>query len=157
MERVVDLIDRQARLIANRYLPVDEYVYAKNESLEYTGLLYDSSSDTYYFTLYALEPAVLNYLYHNISTYTDGTVGFYRTNAGAYRYRIYLDQTMYAKYDHNTLTMTFYNIPHATVVDMYNLKYIQVSETGQFFTTTPVDYHREEAVDQFPNGHFECH
>ena len=155
MERVVDLIDRQARLIAGeRFLPVDAYVYAKNYHFDYTGLNYDSISNTYYFTLYALEPAILNYLYHKKYKYTDGTIGFYKTFTGADRYRIYLDQTQYAEYNPNTLMMTFYNIPNSTVTDMYNLGYIE-SEVGQFFTENPVDYHRDEAVEPPPTASFE--
>ena len=146
MERIVDLIDRQASLLANRYLLANDYVYAKNESPYSTYFIYKPDA-TYHFTLHAMYPAVDNYLNHNISTYTDGTVGVYRSLIGGFRYRIYLDQTMYAKYDHNTLTMTFYNIPHATVVDMYNLGYISTTGTADFYTSSPVDYHREEAVD----------
>ena len=49
MERVVDLIDRQARLLTGeKRLPADDYVYAKNEGLA-TIFYYAPVTDTYFF------------------------------------------------------------------------------------------------------------
>ena len=121
----------------------------KNDGLA-TVFYYDSASDTYYFTLKARYPAIENYYDHGgVQEYTDGTVGVYLTNGGAIRYRIDIKDNMYAKfnpYDANPSysTMTFYNIPVSTVLDMNNLNYIDHVDNNvvDYYTNEPVDYFR---------------
>ena len=149
MERVVDLIDRQARLIAGeRFLPVDEYVYAKNENK--TSLFVANAEVTLYtLTLDALKPAIDTYNCQDVEIYVDGVVGVYYPIFSSIRYRIYLNQTMYAKYDNNTRTVTINNIPLSTILDMESLNYISRESSGStnFYTKYPIDYHRD-----YPGG-----
>jgi hypothetical protein len=151
MERVVDLIDRQARLLTGeKVLPADDYTYAKNEN-ENTDFNFNYESDTYEFTLKARYPAIDNYLFYKKVDYTDGVVGVYRNNNGYNRYRIYLDNTnMYAKFNPNDAnlnesTITFYNIPVSTIVEMYDGGYIEHYgfDPYKYYTKDPVDYHRD--------------
>ena len=146
MERVVDLIDRQARLIAGeRFLPVDAYVYAKNDYFEHTYFIYDPAYDAYNFTLHAREPAIVNYNTYGIDTYIDGVVGIYRNPNGAVRYRFYLGYYYHAKYNPTDVTITFYTIPKSTILDMKDLGYIQVDPDNEnnYLAPYPVDYHRD--------------
>jgi hypothetical protein len=159
MERVVDLIDRQARLLTGeKRLPSDDYTYAKNEGVV-TIFYYDSASNTYYFTLKARYPAIENYYDHGKGQeYKDGTVGVYLNNSGAIRYRIYLeDSNMYAKFNpndanHAESTITFYNIPRSTVLNMNKLGYIKKVEghDTDYFTNHPVDYFRDVVAGEDP-------
>jgi hypothetical protein len=166
MERVVDLIDRQARLFTGeKVLPADDYVYAKNEGEVFEGevfedentiFYYDSNSNTYYFTLKARYPAIYNYLLYKKRDYTDGVVGVY-FNA-AHRYRIYLENTdMYAKFNPNDAnldesTVTFYNIPPDDIKLMYDNEFIYKLEydSYDYYTKSPVDYHRDYIAGEGP-------
>jgi hypothetical protein len=156
MERVVDLIDRQARLLTGeKVLPSDDYVYAKNEANETTYFYYDSASNTYYTTLKARYPAIDNYLLYKKDTYTDGVIGVYKY-LGTARYRIYLENTnIYAKFklddtNPDASTITFYNIPVDDIEDMYTIGYIQQHEYFPFdyYTHNPVDYHRDHVAGE---------
>jgi hypothetical protein len=158
MERVVDLIDRQARLInGEKRLPADDYVYAKNEG-EDTYFYYDSASNTYYTTLKARYPAIDNYLLYEKDTYTDGVIGVYLTNNGAYRERIYLENTnMYATFNPNDAnldesTVTFYNIPLSIVTYLYNEENLKRSPDNlvDYYAFNPVDYHRNYVAGEGP-------
>ena len=157
MERVVDLIDRQARLITGeKVLPADDYVYAKNEGKK-TYFLYDSASDTYYFTLDARYPAIDNYILYEKDTYTDGVVGIYETNTGAHRERIHLNNNIYAKFNLNDAkpdesTITFYNIPVSFITYLYKEGKLERSSDNifDFYNSHPVDYHRDYVAGDGP-------
>ena len=158
MERVVDLIDRQARLLTGEErLPADDYVYAKNEGGD-TYFIFNHDSDTYEFTLKARYPAIDNYYkYGKGQEYRDGVVGVYFL-FGADRYRIYLENTtMYAKFnpndaDHAESTVTFYNIPVSTIVKLYDGGYIDHHgfDPYKYYTKDPVDYHRDYVAGKGP-------
>ena len=158
MERVVDLIDRQARLInGEKRLPADDYVYAKNQH-ETTYFYYDSVSDTYYTTLKARYPAIDNYLLYEKDTYTDGVIGIYATNTGFSRMRINIDGDMYAKFnldDANPAesTVTFYNIPSITIEFLDDIHYLRhvPDEPNKYYTDAPVDYHRDYVAGEEPS------
>jgi hypothetical protein len=154
MERVVDLIDRQARLLTGeKRLPADDYVYAKNEGVN-TDFIYDIVSNTYYFTLKAKDPAVINYYKYKKGTYTDGVVGVYLNNSGAIRYRIYLENTnIYAKFNTSDETITFYNVPLSTVFDMEDHGYVEYNfhNPVNYYTEHPVDYHRDHRAGEGPS------
>ena len=157
MERVVDLIDRQARLLTGeKRLPADDYVYAKNQH-ETTYFYYDSVSDTYYTTLKARYPAIDNYLLYEKDTYTDGVIGIYATNTGFSRMRINIDGDMYAKFnldDANPAesTVTFYNIPLSIVTYLYNEENLKRSPDNlvDYYAFNPVDYHRNYVAGEGP-------
>jgi hypothetical protein len=159
MERVVDLIDRQARLITGeKVLPVDEYVYAKNEGVD-TYFIFNHDSETYYFTIKARKPAINNYyIYNKGQEYKDGIVGVYNNNSGAVRGRIYLENTsMYAKFNPNDAnpdesTVTFYNIPISNIVHLYESGYIKHHnyDPYNYYTDDPVDYHRDYVAGKGP-------
>jgi hypothetical protein len=157
MERVVDLIDRQARLITGEErLPVDDYVYAKNEGM-FSYFLYDFASGTYYFTLNAKYPAIDNYYEYDKGTYTDGEVGVYLNLPGAIRYRIEIKDNMYAKFNpndanHTASTITFYNIPVSTVLDMEDKGYIILigDNPVDYHTRNRIDYHRDYVAGEEP-------
>ena len=158
MERVVDLIDRQARLLSNeKVLPSDDYTYAKNEGKN-TNFYYDPSSNTYYFTLKARYPAIENYYFYKKEPYyTDGVIGVY-SNLYSIRYRIYLENTnMYAKFNpndanHAESTITFYNISVDDINNMHKSLYIFdiKSNPNNYYTTNPVDYHRDYRAGEVP-------
>jgi hypothetical protein len=161
MERVVDLIDRQARLLTGeKVLPSDDYTYAKNEG-ETTYFYYDSASNTYYTILKARYPAIDNYLLYKKRDYTDGVVGIY-PNVGTFRYRIYLDNTnMYAKFNLNDAnldesTVTFYNIPPDDIKNMHKKLYIfdLKSNPNDYYTNDPVDYHRDYIAGEDPSFYY---
>ena len=157
MERVVDLIDRQARLLTGeKRLPADDYTYAKNEGKN-TNFYYDPASNTYYFTLNARYPAIENYYDHDekVQEYTDGVVGVYY-KIQSIRYRISLENTnIYAKFNPNDVnpddsTVTFYNIPVSTILDMFERGYIHLLGYNpyDYYTTNPVDYHRDHRAGE---------
>ena len=159
MERVVDLIDRQARLInGEKRLPADDYVYAKNEANEATYFYYDPTSGTYYTTLKARYPAIDNYLLYKKDTYTDGVIGVYFI-LGTERYRISLENTdMYAKFNLNDAnpaesTVTFYNISATDIKNMYDKKYInEISQNPpKYKSNSSVDYHRDYIAGEGPS------
>ncbi len=145
MERVVDLIDRQARLIAGeRFLPVDPYVYAKNTNKK-SFFIANADVTLYSVTLDALPPAINTYNCEDVEIYVDGVVGLYYPDHHLFRYRIYLNQTMYAQYNNNTRTIIINNIPITTILDMENHRYIyrEGPNSPNYATSSPVDYHRD--------------
>jgi hypothetical protein len=157
MERVVDLIDRQARLLTGeKVLPSDDYVYAKNQH-EFTYFYYDSTSNTYYFTLKARYPAIENYyVYNREPYYTDGVVGVYYI-FGAARYRIVLSDYVYAKFNPDDAnpdnsTITFYNISATDIKNMYDQGYIGLSDDSKkYISRSSVDYHRDHRAGEDPS------
>jgi hypothetical protein len=158
MERVVDLIDRQARLLTGeKRLPVDNSVYAKNNEGEDTYFYYDSTSNTYYFTLKARYPAIDNYYeYGKGQEYKDGVVGVYYF-LGTFRYRIDIIGNIYAKFNpndanHAESTITFYNIPVSTVLDMNDREFVKHTDDSNvnYYAYYPVDYHRDYVAGEGP-------
>jgi hypothetical protein len=156
MERVVDLIDRQARLITGeKRLPVDDYVYAKNQH-ESTYFRYDPTSGTYYTTLKARYPAIDNYYIFKKDTYTDGVIGVYHI-FGLHRYRIGVGDVLYGKYNPNDAdpadsTITFYNIPERIIKEMYEEEYIKESSQNpsDYVSLSQSDYHRDYIAGEEP-------
>jgi hypothetical protein len=159
MERVVDLIDRQAQLLTGeKVLPADDYVYAKNDYNESTIFIHNPKNNTYYFTLKARYPAIDNYYkYGKGQEYRDGVVGVYYA-FGTFRFRIYLENTpMYAKFNpndanHAESTITFYNIPASIVLDMNDRGYVEATSESHvnYYTNDPVDYFRDYPAGEDP-------
>jgi hypothetical protein len=154
MERVVDLIDRQARLITGeKRLPADDYVYAKNEG-ENTYFYLNHTSNKFDFTLKARYPAIDNYYIYNKEDYTDGVIGIYLTNVGAGRERINLGGDIYGKYNPNDAdpaesTITFYNIPRSIILDL-GIEHSPYNPYD-YYTEHPVDYHRDDVAGEDPS------
>lgn len=148
MERVVDLIDRQARIISNYrrrrpFHPRVKLTFAENTASNLTAFTYVSSSNTYTATLDASPAAIHLFRSRGIVDYTDGFLNLFNmSNPEVLPINLRVNSIKGTYVDGTIPTIVFTDIPPSVMTNALSNGYVTVTDPNTYTSIGAVNYIR---------------